>query len=190
MIMMKIAVLGGGAMGRVLAGMIEEKEGFQLAGVIEPLEGQKPEELTGVDVIIDFSNPANLEMLVKYCKNTGCPAVIATTGYTEEQTAEIEELAESVPVVFSANYSLGINVMKRIIAEITPILEDAFDIEIIEKHHNKKLTLPAARLRCYWRQPMKGIVMSMFLAEKATGREAGRSGSTPYEEGLLPASIR
>ena len=44
MIMMKIAVLGGGAMGRVLAGMIEEKEGFQLAGVIEPLEGQKPEE--------------------------------------------------------------------------------------------------------------------------------------------------
>ena len=143
MIMMKIAVLGGGAMGRVLAGMIEEKEGFQLAGVIEPLEGQKPEELTGVDVIIDFSNPANLEMLVKYCKNTGCPAVIATTGYTEEQTAEIEELAESVPVVFSANYSLGINVMKRIIAEITPILEDAFDIEIIEKHHNKKLDAPS-----------------------------------------------
>ena len=49
--MMKIAVLGGGAMGRVLAGMIEEKEGFQLAGVIEPLEGQKPEELTGVDAV-------------------------------------------------------------------------------------------------------------------------------------------
>ncbi len=140
---MRIAVLGGGAMGRVLAGMIEEKDGFELAGVIEPLEGQKPEDLDGVDAIIDFSNPANLEMLVKYCRDTGCPAVIATTGYTEEQTEKIEELGKSVPVIFSANYSLGINVMKRIIAEITPILEDAFDIEIIEKHHNKKLDAPS-----------------------------------------------
>ena len=48
-----------------------------------------------------------------------------------------------MPVVFSANYSLGINVMKRVVAEITPILEDAFDIEIIEKHHNKKLDAPS-----------------------------------------------
>ena len=59
------------------------------------------------------------------------------------QLAEIDELAKVVPVVFSANYSLGVNVMKRVIAEITPILEDAFDIEIIEKHHNKKLDAPS-----------------------------------------------
>ena len=51
----------------------------------------------------------------------------------------IRALSRSVPVVFSANYSLGINVMKRVLSEITPILEDFFDMEIIEKHHNKKL---------------------------------------------------
>ena len=140
---MKVAILGGGAMGNVLAQMTEEKEGFELAGVIEPLKGQTPDELKEIDVIIDFSNPANLEMLDGYCRNHSCPAVIATTGYEEQQIKQIEKLAESVPVVFSANYSLGINVMKRVISEITPILEDSFDIEIIEKHHNKKLDAPS-----------------------------------------------
>lgn len=140
---MKIAILGSGAMGQVLAKMTEEKEGFELAGVIEPMEGQKPDDLENVDVIIDFSNPANLQMLVDYCTANKCPAVIATTGFSDAQLAAIDELAKAVPVVFSANYSLGVNVMKRVIAEITPILEDAFDIEIIEKHHNKKLDSPS-----------------------------------------------
>ena len=130
---MRTAILGGGAMGKVLAGMVEEKEGYELAGVIEPLQGQKPENLGGFDVIIEFSNPANLQMLADYCRANSCPAVIATTGFEADQLKEIEKLAEAVPVVFSANYSLGINVMKRVIAEITPILEDTFDIEIIEK---------------------------------------------------------
>lgn len=140
---MKIAILGSGAMGRVLAKMTEEKDGFELAGVIEPMEGQKPDDLENVDVIIDFSNPANLQMLVDYCTANKCPAVIATTGFSDAQLADIDELAKAVPVVFSANYSLGVNVMKRVIAEITPILEDTFDIEIIEKHHNKKLDSPS-----------------------------------------------
>lgn len=140
---MKIAILGSGAMGQVLAKMTEEKDGFELAGIIEPMEGQKPDDLEDVDVIIDFSNPANLQMLVDYCTANKCPAVIATTGFSDAQLAAIDELAKTVPVVFSANYSLGVNVMKRVIAEITPILEDAFDIEIIEKHHNKKLDSPS-----------------------------------------------
>jgi len=140
---MKIAILGGGVMGKVLAAMTEEKDGMELAGVAEPLNGESPEDLKDVDVIIDFSNPANLAMLTEFCRSRKCPAVIATTGYSEEQLVEIKELAKEVPVVFSANYSLGINVMKRVIAEITPILEDDFDIEIIEKHHNKKLDAPS-----------------------------------------------
>ncbi len=153
---MKVAVLGGGAMGKVLAQMIEEKEGFVLAGVVEPLDGETLESLgnttaaaeSGVkdgkaDAVIDFSNPANLDMLCGYCRHHNCPAVIATTGYDAQQLQQIHELAESVPVVFSANYSLGVNVMKRLVREITPILEDAFDIEIVEKHHNKKLDSPS-----------------------------------------------
>lgn len=140
---MRIAVLGGGAMGNVLADMIREREDLELAAMIEPMEGQKPEDAGDIDVIVDFSNPANLDMLLEYCEDRGCPAVIATTGYDDEQIKRIEALGSRVPVVFSANYSLGINVMKRVVAEITPILEDAFDIEIIEKHHNRKLDAPS-----------------------------------------------
>lgn len=149
---MNVAVLGSGAMGNVLAQMIEEKDGFDLAGVVEPLEGQTLEALHedvnangagSIDVVIDFSHPANLEMLCEYCEAHGCPAVIATTGLDAEHLAKIDALAAKVPVVFSANYSLGINVMKRVIAEITPILEDNFDIEIVEMHHNKKLDAPS-----------------------------------------------
>lgn len=139
----RVAILGGGAMGKVLSQMTEEKEGYELVGVIEPLSGDKPEDLDKPDVIIDFSHPANLDMLCGYCEANGVPAVIATTGLEAEHLAKIDELAKKVPVVFSANYSLGVNVMKRVIAEITPILEDSFDIEIVEMHHNKKLDAPS-----------------------------------------------
>jgi len=140
---MRIAILGGGAMGNVLAQMTNEKEGYELAGMVEPTAGETLEGLGGADVVIDFSNPANLGMLTEYCRAHNCPAVIATTGFTDEQQSEIQALASEVPVVFSANYSLGVNIMKRVVAEITPILEETFDIEIIEKHHNKKLDSPS-----------------------------------------------
>lgn len=147
----RVAILGGGAMGKVLSQMTEEKEGYELVGVVEPLNGETLEALDesakaegkAIDVVIDFSHPANLDMLCGYCEVNGVPAVIATTGLEEEHLAKIDELAKKVPTVFSANYSLGVNVMKRVIAEITPILEDTFDIEIIEMHHNKKLDAPS-----------------------------------------------
>ena len=139
---MKIAIMGKGAMGKVLAGLAEEK-GYEVAGVVEPMDDELLEDLGKADVVIDFSNPANLDMISEYCRKYSVPAVIATTGYSPDQEQQIRDLAQEVPVVFSANFSLGINVMKRVIAEITPILEDAFDIEIIEKHHNKKLDSPS-----------------------------------------------
>lgn len=141
-------------MGKVLAQMADEKEDINLIGVVEPLKGETLEALDKevkntfnsgktIDVVIDFSHPANLDMLCDYCLKHECAAVIATTGLEEEHLTKIRTLAEKVPVVFSANYSLGINVMKRVISEITPILEDSFDIEIVEMHHNKKLDSPS-----------------------------------------------
>lgn len=140
---MKAAILGAGAMGKVLAQTIEEQQDMSLAGIIEPRNGETLQDLEGTDVVIDFSNPANLDMLISYCKAANCPAVIATTGFTQEQQDRISQLAQQVPVVFAANFSLGITVMKRVLAEIAPILEDNFDMEVIEKHHNKKLDSPS-----------------------------------------------
>lgn len=141
---MKAAILGAGAMGKVLAATIEEQEDISLCGMIEPRNG---ETLAGLaqqpDAVIDFSNPENLEMLIDFCGEKQCPAVIATTGFTAAQQEQIRELSRAVPVVFAANFSLGITVMKRVLSEIAPILEDSFDMEVIEKHHNKKLDSPS-----------------------------------------------
>lgn len=141
---MNAAILGAGAMGKVLAQTIEEQEGVSLCGMIEPRSGESLSDLAeSPDVVIDFSNPDNLEMLTAFCREKGCPAVIATTGFTPQQQAAIADLAGQVPVVFAANFSLGITVMKRVLSQIAPILEESFDMEVIEKHHNKKLDSPS-----------------------------------------------
>lgn len=95
------------------------------------------------DVVIDFSNPAVLDDLLEYCLTNGVPAVLATTGYNEEQIAKIRKAAESIPVFFSFNMSLGINLLVQLAKKATSILGGQFDIEIVEKHHNQKLDAPS-----------------------------------------------
>ena len=95
------------------------------------------------DVIIDFSNPAILDSLLNYCLVNGVPCVLATTGYSEEQIAKIQKAATSIPVFFSFNMSLGINLLVQLAQKAASILSGQFDIEIIEKHHNQKIDAPS-----------------------------------------------
>ena len=95
------------------------------------------------DVIIDFSNPASLDVLLEYCLSTGTPIVIASTGYTDEQIAKIKSAAEQIPVFFTFNMSLGINLLVQLAKKAAEVLGDRFDIEIVEKHHNQKLDAPS-----------------------------------------------
>lgn len=96
-----------------------------------------------VDVIIDFSNPALLEALCNYAEKNSIPSVICTTGLNEEQKAMIDSLSEKCPVFFSGNMSLGINLLIELSKKATAVFGRAFDIEIIEKHHNQKLDAPS-----------------------------------------------
>ena len=144
----QIALVGYGAMGQRIAAAIEAREGWELCGAIDPLHTPQChaslEELPQVPhLIIDFSHPANLAMVCDYVQRHKVPCVIATTGYTPAQEAMCQELAAYAPVVRTQNTSLGINVMQQILKVITPVLADAFDIEIIEKHHNKKIDAPS-----------------------------------------------
>ncbi len=95
------------------------------------------------DVVIDFSNPAILDDLLDYCMVNGVPCVLATTGYTEEQIAKIKKAANSIPVFFSFNMSLGINLLVQLAKKAVSILGGQFDIEIVEKHHNQKIDAPS-----------------------------------------------
>ncbi len=95
------------------------------------------------DVIIDFSHPALLDALLEYSSKTGTPVVYATTGYTDEQIDKIKEAAETSPVFFSWNMSMGINLLVELSKKAAAFLGDQFDIEILEKHHNRKLDAPS-----------------------------------------------
>jgi 4-hydroxy-tetrahydrodipicolinate reductase len=141
---MKIAILGAGAMGNVLRDMIEETEGVTCLGMIEPLNGGRLEDVKEeADVVIDFSNPGNLPMMAEFAEKRKTALVIATTGFSPEQVQTIKEISEKVPVVYAANFSLGITVMRKTAVDLSKALGESFDIEIVEKHHNKKLDSPS-----------------------------------------------
>lgn len=102
-----------------------------------------PDQFEGeADVVIDFSHPAALTPLLSFCKKHGVSAVLATTGYSPEQLAEIDEAAKIVPIFRSANMSLGINVVIELIKKAASVL-DGYDIEIVERHHNRKVDAPS-----------------------------------------------
>ena len=96
-----------------------------------------------VDAIIDFSHPSMTNEILDFAKTTGTPAVICTTGLSGEQMANIDKTSKEVAVFFSANMSLGVNLLIDLVKRAAKILEDNFDIEIIEKHHNQKLDAPS-----------------------------------------------
>lgn len=102
-----------------------------------------PDQFEGnADVVIDFSHPSALTALLSFCKKRGVSAVLATTGYSPEQLSEIDEAAKVVPVFRSANMSLGINVVIELIKKAASVL-DGYDIEIVERHHNRKVDAPS-----------------------------------------------
>lgn len=95
------------------------------------------------DTVIDFSSAANLDNLLNYAKKTGCALVLAATGYSDAQLKQIEKAAESIPVFKTANLSVGINLLQKLVKEAAEFLGESFDVEIIEKHHNLKKDAPS-----------------------------------------------
>jgi len=100
--------------------------------------------LVKADVIIDFSAPVNLEEMFDFAIHHNAGIVLCTTGFSKEQLSQIEEAAKKVPIFRSANMSMGINLISKLIQEAAVILADSgFDIEIVEKHHNRKVDAPS-----------------------------------------------
>ncbi|MBQ6569571.1 MAG: 4-hydroxy-tetrahydrodipicolinate reductase [Clostridia bacterium] len=95
------------------------------------------------DVIIDFSHTCVLSSLLAYATERKIPAVLCTTGYSESQMNEIHEASQHIPVFYSRNMSLGINLLIALAQKAAGILGGSFDIEIVEKHHNQKIDAPS-----------------------------------------------
>ena len=138
-----------GHMGQVITGLIKADEGIELVAGIDKYTGiandypvfESLEKCdVEADVIIDFSNAAAADALLTYCEEKKMPVVLCTTGLSEEQLAKIPETA----VLKSANMSLGINLLMKLLKEATKVLAPAgYDMEIVEKHHNQKLDAPS-----------------------------------------------
>ena len=95
------------------------------------------------DAVIDFSSPAALNGLLDFAKSRKIPLVLATTGFTPEQVAQIGAAAMEVPIFRSANMSLGINVLLELVKKAANVLGDSYDIEIVERHHRRKVDAPS-----------------------------------------------
>lgn len=151
--MIKLVISGcNGKMGKVVSSVAQAQSDMEIVGGFdintESVMGCKvyenPCDYKGeADVVIDFSHPDNLSGLLEYAKKMGTPLVIATTGLSEEQKNEMKKVAEHVPIFFSANMSLGVNLLIELAQKATKVLADQFDIEIIEKHHNQKIDAPS-----------------------------------------------
>lgn len=151
--MTNIAICGAnGKMGRTIYNCVKDHDDCKVIAGIDLYTEQyagfpivdSPSKLeVKPDVIIDFSNPASLRGLLDYCLSTGTPIVVASTGYSDEQIAEIKSAAEQIPVFFTFNMSLGINLLVQLAKKAAEVLGDRFDIEIVEKHHNQKLDAPS-----------------------------------------------
>ena len=96
-----------------------------------------------IDCIIDFSHPALVDSILDYARSRKIPAVICTTGLSKDQISKIEFYSKDTPIFFSANMSIGVNLIIDLVKKASKVLEDNFDIEIIEKHHNQKLDAPS-----------------------------------------------
>lgn len=151
--MINIALFGcNGKMGQVISNLLANDEDAKISFGFDinterknsyPVYDDVSKIQEKADVVMDFSHPALLGSIIKYCKEQKVGAVIATTGLSEEQVKDIEDLSKEVAVFRSANMSLGINLLINLVKKAAAILEDKFDIEIIEKHHNQKIDAPS-----------------------------------------------
>ena len=96
-----------------------------------------------IDCIIDFSHISMTDEILDYAKNNKIPAVICTTGLSKDQLSKMEFYSKETPIFFSANMSIGVNLLIDLVCRASKLLEDNFDIEIVEKHHNQKLDAPS-----------------------------------------------
>lgn len=156
--MMKIIVYGYGAMGKLVCQEVLSDESTAFLGAVESRADSKEERVfksvkdieERADVIIDFSNPVNLDEMLEYALKNKTNLVIATTGYTEEQEEKIIKASEEIAVLKAANTSLGVNLVAETLKYFVSTLVDDFDIEIIEKHHNKKVDAPSGTAKLFF----------------------------------------
>ncbi|WP_022773835.1 4-hydroxy-tetrahydrodipicolinate reductase [Butyrivibrio sp. AE2015] len=142
-----------GRMGHVIIDLVKEDKDIEVVAGVDaygessydfPVFKSLEECNMAADVIVDFSNASAAEGLLAYCEKTSTPVVLCSTGLSEDQLLKVKETSKKVAVLKSANMSVGVNALMKVLKEVSPLFAAAgFDIEIVEKHHNQKLDAPS-----------------------------------------------
>ena len=180
---MKIIINGaGGRMGQEICRLANEGyRGSSLAAAVDKMGGEgmlsSVNDFNGeADVIIDFSHHTAAPEVAEYAAKRGIALVMATTGHTDEELAAINNAAKSVPVFMSANMSLGVALLAELAKKTAEVFPDA-DIEIIEKHHNRKLDAPSGTALM--------IARAIETVRKGCNFVYGRCGQQKREKGEI-----
>lgn len=142
-----------GKMGQVITNLVKEDSQIEIVAGVDAYQGIKNSypvfaDLAScdvdADVVIDFSNASAVDSLLDVCAERHLPVVLCTTGLTEEQLAKVQTACEKTAVLRSANMSLGVNLLMKLLQDAAKVLAPAgFDIELVEKHHNQKVDAPS-----------------------------------------------
>ena len=152
--MIKILMHGcNGKMGRMITDIVKNDENAVISAGVDaytavPNDYPVFESLekcdVDADVVIDFSNAGAVDELLDYCVKKSLPVVLCTTGLSDEQLKKVDECSEKIAVLKSANMSMGINLLLKLLKDAAKVLAPAgYDIELVEKHHNQKLDAPS-----------------------------------------------
>jgi 4-hydroxy-tetrahydrodipicolinate reductase len=164
--MTQVIVCGGcGKMASLIARQVYNEQDLKLVGIIEspkhPSVGEDWGIVTGIgktnvkietelesiinnsDVVVDFTNPEATMEHLKICSQNKKAMVIGTTGLNESQVSEVEKMSKVIPIVFSPNMALGVNLLFDLVKRVASVLDDEYDIEIVETHHRYKKDAPS-----------------------------------------------
>lgn len=152
--MTRLIMVGcNGKMGQVISKLVKEDETAEIVAGVDvfddgrndyPVFKNMSECTIDADAIIDFSSPKGLSLMLEVAKERKLPIVLCTTGLSEEQLQQVKKASEQIPILRSANMSLGVNLLLKLVQAAAKVLTEAdFDIEIVEKHHNLKLDAPS-----------------------------------------------
>ena len=178
--MIKILVCGiGGKMGANVLDVVAEDGGAEVICGVDthsnsakvPTYASFNEVKEKIDAVIDFSSPAALHGEMEWAVRNGVPVVLATTGYTADDIKYIENCAKKIAVFRTANFSVGVNLLVKLVREAAEALGEKFDIEIVEKHHRLKVDAPSGT--------------ALMLAESANGAFGNKKEYLNGREGIV-----
>lgn len=183
--MIKVLLCGcSGEMGKIITELIAKRDDMSIAAGVDqvlledwkifPVFQSIAEVNVESDVIIDFSHHNLTPALLDYIEKTKMPAVICTTGLDESLIKRIGEISKTVPILRSANMSLGINLLIDLVKKAASVLHENFDIEIIEKHHNRKVDAPSGTAYMIAEAINKELGNSKTFTHGRHGRETKR----------------